>query len=235
MNIGLVSYESVNNDLGFNLSQIEKALRAVSDRADLLCFGEAFLQGFDSLTWNFDMDKKTAISQDSNTMEALKKMTLEYGTDLLLGYLELDGDAIYSSCALIEKGEITYNYRRTSQGWKEISLADGHYREGTSAEEFTYQDQTFKIALCGDLWDHPERFRTEGTLIWPVYVNYTTEDWKKEEEEYAKQAGMVCDLVLMVNPISHDPESHGGAFIFSEGKLFNDVIYDTENILIIGI
>lgn len=234
MNIGLVSYRFINNDVSFNLKQIEKAMRAVSERCDLLCFGEAFLQGFDSLNWNYDMDKKVAVSQDSSIMDSLRALTGTYGVDLLTGYYENAEEKIYSSCVLIEDGQILHNYRRISKGWKE-SIADDHYREGDDTDEFMYKDHLFKIALCGDLWDHPERFKTDGTLLWPVYVNFDIEEWKNEEKEYAAQAAGVCSTALMVNPISDDPVCHGGAFVFTDGELFNDVIYDTENILIIGL
>ena len=43
--------------IAFNISQIEKALSAAQGRVDLLCFGEAFLQGFDSLSWDYETDK----------------------------------------------------------------------------------------------------------------------------------------------------------------------------------
>ena len=47
MRIGLVSYRCENKNIAFNISQIEKAFREAKGKADLLCFGEAFLQGFD--------------------------------------------------------------------------------------------------------------------------------------------------------------------------------------------
>lgn len=49
MKIGLASYKFINQDLSFNLSQIEKAMQAAQGSVDLLCFGETFLQGFDAL------------------------------------------------------------------------------------------------------------------------------------------------------------------------------------------
>ena len=45
LKIGLASYRFVNNDMRFNISQIEKGMKAAQGKADLLCFGEAFLQG----------------------------------------------------------------------------------------------------------------------------------------------------------------------------------------------
>ena len=64
MKIGLASYECRMNDIGFNLKQIEKAIVESKD-ADLVCFGEAFLQGFAAVTSDYEMDIKMAAEQDS--------------------------------------------------------------------------------------------------------------------------------------------------------------------------
>lgn len=64
MKIGLASYECRMNDIGFNLKQIEKAIVESKD-ADLVCFGEAFLQGFAAVTSDYEMDIKMAVEQDS--------------------------------------------------------------------------------------------------------------------------------------------------------------------------
>lgn len=233
MKIGLVSYECRNGDTAFNLSQIERAMGAVQGQVDLLCFGESFLQGFDALSWNYERDREIAVSAHSEIMEQLCGMTRRYGTDLLFGYMERDGDAIYSSCAVIVNGELVHNYRRISKGWKEYTRTDGHYREGNRTDGFLYCGRPVKIALCGDLWDFPERFRTDGLLIWPIYVNFGLDEWLGYEAEYAKQARLAAGRTLMVNPITRDPVSHGGAFCFEDGKVVEKLAYDTEDILIV--
>ena len=44
MRFGLASYEFRNNDISFNLSQIEKAIKEAKEKdVQLLCFGETFL------------------------------------------------------------------------------------------------------------------------------------------------------------------------------------------------
>ena len=232
MKIGLASYGFRNNDVAFNTAQMERAMKAAQGKVDLLCFGETFLQGFDALSWKYERDKDVAVAADSGVMRRLGDMTLAYGIDLLFGYIERDGDGLYSSCAVIESGELTYHYRRVSKGWKEYSITDGHYREGTETGGFSYRGQPMKIALCGDLWDFPERFQTDGPLIWPVYVNFELEDWPRYEAEYATQAALAARRTLMVNPISGDPVSHGGAFYFVDGKIEKRLDYDTEGILI---
>lgn len=231
MNIGLACYEFRNNDVLFNLSQIEKALKSARGGVDLLCFGETFLQGFDALSWDYERDKDIAVSADSEVMQRLCGMTREYGTDVLLGYLERDGDGLYSSCAVIADGKVAHNYRRVSEGWKEYTITDGHYREGTQTDGFFYRGVPVKIALCGDLWEYPERFQTDGLLIWPVYVNFSLDEWQEYEAQYAAQARLAARRTLMVNSISREPISHGGAFCFVDGTVEKKLPYDRESIL----
>ena len=42
MILGVVSYKFINNDIKFNINQIEKAIEQ-SKNVDMLCFGETFL------------------------------------------------------------------------------------------------------------------------------------------------------------------------------------------------
>lgn len=71
MKIGLACKEFINNDLAFNLSQMESALAAAQDRVELLCLGESFLQGFDALNWTYENDRKIAIAQDGAVMDQI--------------------------------------------------------------------------------------------------------------------------------------------------------------------
>lgn len=233
MKIGLASYEFKNNDMAFNVSQMEGAMKAAQGNVELLCFGETFLQGFDALNWDYENDKSIAVSTDSDVMRRLCDMTLRYEIDVLFGYIERDGDSLYSSCAVIENGTLIYDYRRISKGWKEYRVTDGHYKEGTDTSGFLYHGQPMKIALCGDLWEYPERFKTDGLLVWPVYVNFGLDEWPRQEVEYAAQARLAARQVLMVNAISRDPVSHGGAFYFADGRIEKKLGYDTEGILIV--
>ena len=85
MKIGLVSYRSENKNIPFNLMQIERALKETQGQAELLCFGEAFLQGFDSLCWDYETDRQMAVDQNSETMDYLRGLTVRHGTGLLFG------------------------------------------------------------------------------------------------------------------------------------------------------
>ena len=92
------------------------------------------------------------------------------------------------------------------------------------------------LALCGDLWEFPGRFRTDCPLIWPVYVNYTVDEWNSGLiDEYAAQAFSAANDVLMVNPIDSEPANHGGAFHFHNGKTIAQIPFDREGILTVMI
>lgn len=218
------------------MSQIELAMKRAEGKAEMLCFGEAFLQGFDALCWDYDTDKEVALELSSETITRLKKWTVQYGISLTTGYIERDGEKLYSSCVVISEGRIIHNYRRISKGWKEYSRTDGHYCEGDQTGTFRLHGKEMMITLCGDLWDFPDRFRTDHLLLWPVYVNYTVEEWNSGAlDEYAVQSALAANDVLMINPIDNDPVNHGGSFSFHHGKTIARIPFDQEEILIVDI
>lgn len=237
MKIGLVSYEFKNGKIEYNIEKIEKAIISSNGSADLLCFGETFLQGFDSLSWNYEIDKNIAITKESVTMEKLKKLSEKYKIDLGIGYIEREKENIYSSFVVIEKGKIIQNYRRITKNWKEYSITDEHYCEGKISASFIYKNREFKIALCGDMWICPEKFKTNGILLWPVYCNFTKEEWENtEQSDYAKQSKLVSDNVLLVNSITkEEPISVGGAYYFKNGKIEKSLELNKEDILFVEI
>ncbi|MCD8314046.1 MAG: hypothetical protein LUD44_00140 [Firmicutes bacterium] len=233
--IALAAYRFVNGDTAFNISQIERALQAAHGRADIVCFGETFLQGFDALNFNYPHDLNVGIARDDDIFLKICAMTRRYGVDLCLGYVECDGDDLYSSCVVIADGAICHNYRRISSGWKDTAIADEHYREGNVSEDFIYKGQKFRIALCGDMWECPERFQTDGILLWSIYVTFSAAEWKSCEEEYAERSNLAAKKALLVNSISENPDAVGGAFLFENGKIADRVPYGAEDILYVAV
>ena len=233
MKIALASARLIDRDIAYNLSQMERFMkRAKAAGGKLICFGETFLQGFCCFDWYFSRDREMAISVDSAVFGKVCALSAEIGIDVLFGFAELDGEAIFSSAALIAEGGLHHLYRRISKGWKEYTKTDGHYQEGTAVETFSYGGKTFAVALCGDLWDMPERFSLgEEVLLWPVYISYTPEEWAAGVgREYAEQAQNCCKKVLLVNSLA-DGDAYGGAFAFSEGKISAGLEMGREGLL----
>ena len=236
MRMGLASFRCENKNTEFNISQVELAMKCAAGKVDLLCFGEAFLQGFDALCWDYEVDKTIALELSSDIITQLQNWTIHYGISLAVGYIEKDGEKLYSSYVVISDGRIICNYRRISKGWKEYAKTDDHYCEGNETKTFCLCGKDIMIALCGDLWDYPDRFKTESLLIWPVYVDYTVDEWNAEGlNEYATQASLVARDVLMINPIDNEPLNHGGSFHFKEGQIISRLPFDQEDILLVEI
>ncbi len=78
LKIGLAAYRFINNNTDFNVLQIEKAMQLSQGKADLLCFGETFLQGFDAFNWNWENDKNIAITQNDSVIKKLCELTCKY-------------------------------------------------------------------------------------------------------------------------------------------------------------
>ncbi len=239
MKIALASARFIDCNIGFNLSQIEKyMLQAKTMGADLLCFGESYLQGFECLKWDYEIDKNTAVSLSSPEFTQLSKWTAEIGVDLLFGFIEKCENALYSSCAVLSNGKLLHLYRRISKGWKEFWHTDSHYQEGDAVKLFSYQDKNCLIALCGDLWDYPERFLQGADLLfWPVFVNFSIEEWINAElADYLKQANTVCSDVLFINSIvDGEKPAFGGCYHFADGEIKECLPMGKEGLFIVDV
>ena len=174
-----------------------------------------------------------AVSCSSPLFQIIAGWTKDSGVDLLFGFLERDGQEVYSSCALMGQGNLLFKYRRVSQGWKAAS-ADHHYRQGVEIPMFSYKGKTCAVALCGDLWEYPDQFRLgEDLLLWPVYVDYSEEQWQTAQAEYAAQAQKVCGDVLMINSL--DTNARGGSGRFCGGEVTAMQPLGEEGLLVVEV
>ncbi len=235
MKIGLASVECRNEDIQHNKNKIIEYMKKANKLSiDYLFFGEAFFQGFDSLSWCFDIDRNIAIPNDGSVMKSMMQACRAYQIGLGFGYFELYEEHIYSSYIILSKnGDKIINYRRISEGWKDLKITNLRYKEGMESPIFKIDNQFFQIALCGDLWDEKtiHHFKQKKNILWPVHVDYTLEEWVQELKTYHQQALKYSSQVLMVNNILK-PNTHGGAFLFNHNAILRHS-FDLEGILII--
>ncbi len=232
--IALASAPFVNGRREENLRTMLAFMEeAAENGADLICFGESFLQGFDTLCWDYAADRDVAVTVDSSEVRRIREASVRLGVDVMLGYIEREGEKLYSSCMLVEKGKVTRNYHRMSVGWKEYSKTDDHYREGAAPLLFDYRGWKCSIALCGDLWDvTQDAFRLgEEILFWPLYCSYTREEWLSGTlDEYAQQCKDHAPLTLMINSIC-EGDSVGGCAVYQQGRVAQLLEPGTDGLL----
>lgn len=227
----------VNGDVRHNICKITSACEKFSGSADMLVFGEAFLQGFDGLTWEYEKDKYIAVTGDSPEIAEICEAAKKNDIAVCFGYMERMGEEIYSSYMVVSgRGEIVCNYRRMSVGWK-VQSAGGHYKEGGAPAVFDMNGLKFGVALCGDLWtdDVAECIKAcrPDVILWPVYTDFEPDVWNTTEKwEYAERAAVYCSRVLLVNSV-RDGEgfAKGGGAYFADGRIMSEVPAGDEGLL----
>lgn len=238
--IALAAVGFKNGDIQYNKNRITDTVQKYRGKADMVLFGETFLQGFDSLSWEYEKDKQIAVSFDDQIINEIREIAQRNNIAVSFGYIEKEGESLYSSQLTIgENGEIIDNYRRVSVGWKE-PIADSHYREGESFHVFNYLGRKFSVGLCGDMWDdgNVEKMKAlqADIVLWPVYTDFNYDEWNKTiKMEYAEQAALFCKSVLYVNSVCLDKEEYeiarGGAAYFENGIIMSETPAGEESIL----
>lgn len=229
MRIALSSAPVKNRNMELNMQAMIDAIKKVSGQAELILFGESVLQGFDCLCWDYEMDCHMAVGLTDAPIQRMCEAAKQCGLAVSFGFIERIENRLYSSQIFIgADGEIVTVFHRVSVGWKDFSKTDNHYREGRHFEKFCYGGKSFTIGLCGDLWTEgrPEEMNAlnADVVLWPVWCDYNADEWNNSVKyEYAEQAALCGDCVLLVNPYCADGEemdaAPGGAVCFQHGKI----------------
>lgn len=245
MKIALASAQVKNRNIEFNMQAMIDAMNKASGQADVILFGESVLQGFDSLCWDYETDKHMAVALTDAPIQRMCKAAKQYGIAVSFGFIERIDDNLYSSQIFIgSDGEIVTVFHRVSIGWKEYSKTDDHYREGKHFEKFCYGGKSFAIGLCGDLWTdgRPEEMKALNTdvVLWPVWCDYKADEWNNSiKHEYAEQAGLCGDSVLLVNPCCADPDApdvaSGGLAYFRNGSIVSELSAGNSGTMIVEV
>jgi len=225
MKIALASFEFKNNYSGFNCNQIIRNMgNSAEQGVDLICFGEAFLQGPESLLWRYQADSYIAVKQNSMLINKIRQSARENCIGVGFGYMELDDRVIYSSYMVLDKrGDTVCNYRRVSPGWFSEDSNELTYRAGEGFSFFVLDGHRFTVALGRDLW-HDENIipineAEAEVVLWPVYCDHNPAEWAaRARAEYAERSRLFNKPLLWINSICRNPlRAFGGAAMFNRG------------------
>ncbi len=238
MKIGLCVAEFSTNRVAANAAVIKAAAReARSCGIDLICFGEAVLQGFFSMSGVLKNDKEFALSKDSPEMKAIGETARTCRIAIAFGYIERDGESLFSSYMVIgDSGEMICNYRRISPGWKEKTYGP-EYRQGESFGNFRYKGIDFSVGLCGDFWFDESLLTKEAIkgdyVLWPVFIDTGYKEWGTTAiADYAAQAKKIGRHVFLVNSILREKRTaQGRAVYFEDGCVKGELALDEMGML----
>ena len=114
-----------------NLEAIIQACRAAhAEKADLVLFGEAALQGFEALNFDYQHDIPLAVGLSSPEIAYLSQTAKDLGLAIGVGlYLNIQGGIYSAYLVLDKKGRQTALYKRISTGWLEAkAFKNADYR-----------------------------------------------------------------------------------------------------------
>lgn len=107
-------------------------------KADVVLFGEAFLQGFSGIRFEPEYDRAIALSRTDPVIGEIGAMAKEFSLAVSFGFIEKDCGSFFSSQMTLDSGgRIIDLYRRVSPGWKE-PFAGKEYREGSGFHTFPF-------------------------------------------------------------------------------------------------
>lgn len=234
----------INGNLQHNKQVIIDTLIACSMKADIVIFGEAFLQGFYGATFDVEHDTQIAIYQDDLIVKEICSVAKQFSIAVSFGFIEKADNYFYSSQITIDRnGDVIDLYRRVSPGWKE-AFANNQYREGNGFHLFPFNGKDIAIGLCGDLWydENVNKIKqlNPDVIFWPVYTDFNSNEWNNiMKYEYASQANQFCETVLYVNSYCKDKEgdeiARGGSALFHNGEICAEIPSGREGILFVEI
>ena len=244
MKCALAAVGFINENIQHNKNVIIETMVKCSNKADIVIFGEAFLQGFYGATFEIEHDEKLALSQNDLIIKEICSVAKERRIAVSFGFIEKAEDCFYSSQITIDSnGTIINVYRRVSPGWKE-EFANEQYREGNEFHIFSYMDRKIAVGLCGDFWFDENVSKVKQLLpdvvFWPVYTDLNCNEWNTSMKyEYADQADKIGGKVLYVNSVCKDKDeeeiARGGAVLFIDGKIDREIPSGKEDILFVEV
>lgn len=185
---------------------------------------EAYLQGFESVTFDPATDRAVAITADAPEHEPITEAVRHTGIAVGYGYVERDGDRFFSTYRVVSPDGVVLEQRRISAGWREEWADPEVYGVGDDVQVVEWMGHRTAVALCGDLWSDQPRFTGLGIdlLLWPVFVSFPPRQWLAEElDAYAERAATVAPQALLVNgaATSEDGEYIAGAALLADGQV----------------
>lgn len=239
LKVACASLPSRLDDLAFNLALMEGTLREASGQgADLLLFGEAFLQGFEAFSFRYQEDIHKALFIRSPEITRIRHWAREAGTGLAFGFLENEAGGLYSSYLIVDKeGNLAGHYRRVSKGWKKKE-ASADYREGKTFIRLSFEGWSLTPLVCGDFWEDdlltPIVAQDPETdlFLWPVHCDYNQVQWDESENQaYRERTEILAKPILFVNNyIDEANRAKGGVYLWHQGKEIDSLPYGKPGI-----
>ena len=108
----------INENIIYNKKVIIDTMIKYAKEADIIIFGEAFLQGFYGAKFDPEQDETMTITNDDSIIKEICSVAKQHSIAVSFGFIEKEEDIFYSSQITIDaEGNVLDLYRRVSPGW----------------------------------------------------------------------------------------------------------------------
>jgi len=145
MNIAACQVEDIRNDIPRALSIVASSVAGgEADGADLICFPEAFLQGYDVTA---DHVAEVAIDLSSAGFARVLRSLSGFRPTIVLGLIEREGDRFFNTAIAIARGRIVARYHKARLLESEQLI----FTPGSCATVFDVAGVSVGLNICYDL------------------------------------------------------------------------------------
>jgi predicted amidohydrolase len=177
MKIAAYQFADTQGDMEASIGVIAGELElADKDGIELACFPECFLQGY---TREEVRARERALSLTGDPFRIILRRLAHIKTTFILGMIELDGDKLFNTAAVIQNGELLGRYRKMHPNEKIFDA-------GVEPLVFDVADRKIGVNICNDA-NYPESALAlaEGgaeIIVYPlnnILPNDVAERWRE--------------------------------------------------------
>jgi predicted amidohydrolase len=202
MRVAACQLPDIRNDLRRAMSLIEMhALHAWRDGADLVCFPECFLQGYDL---HPERVAEAALELSSSAFDRVLEEFEPLEPVMVVGLIEREAGRFYNTAVAIERGRVIARYRKTHLLKGEQSI----FQPGEESPVFDVAGVKVAINICYDLCfaESARRAAAAGAelLACPcsnMMPRKTAEEWKLRHNEIRSRRAQEQGLWIVSSDI----------------------------------
>lgn len=195
----------------------EYAAKAETAGAQLVCFPEAYLQGY---VLEAKRTQQLAFDLSSSDFGDILKQLKDINTILIFGLIEMKGRALYNTAVVVKQGKLLGYYRKTN-----LLSGEKLFTAGCTYPVFQLSHLTFGINICYDL-NFPESaaaIAEQGAhlLVCPSnnMMRYdTAEKWKYKHNPVRAERAVETGLWLISSDVTGQK---GGRISYGPTALIN--------------